>query len=204
MIEQDADAYRSEVPSPSTSEALGLPVQSHSAIPVFKRVNEELVSDVVDRGMFVTAVFCILDTHSHKITIASAGHPPLLLLREWGGNRNNYCRWTALGLYNDATFEEDTFMLESGDRVLMYTDGLFNLGGETPFTLDDVANHLREVPHGKGALRELLNRLTDSLPTVDRDDVTMLLVDVTDGENDFEHLPISIFKDKVDVSVTKR
>lgn len=201
IIEQDDDAYRSTQPSPSASEALGLPVQSHSAIPVFTRVNEELISDVVGSSMFVTALFCILDTHSGKFSVASAGHPPLLVLRAYGEVETIEASGPALGLYSDAHFSEEFLVLESGDRVLMYTDGLFNLGGDDRFTLEDVASHLSEIPHEKGALRELLGRITDGLEYVDRDDVTMLLIDVTDGENNFEHLSTDIFRDKIETDV---
>ncbi|MCY3883809.1 MAG: SpoIIE family protein phosphatase [Gammaproteobacteria bacterium] len=201
IIEQDDDAYRSAQPSPSASEALGLPVQSHSAIPVFTRVNEELISDVVGSSMFVTALFCILDTHSGKFSVASAGHPPLLVLRAYGEVETIEASGPALGLYSDAHFSEESLVLESGDRVLMYTDGLFNLGGDDRFTLDDVATHLGEIPHHSGALRELLGRITDGLEYVDRDDVTMLLIDVTDGENNFEHLSTDIFQDKIESEI---
>ncbi len=201
IIEQDDDAYRSTQPSPSASEALGLPVQSHSAIPVFTRVNEELISDVVGSSMFVTALFCILDTHSGKFSVASAGHPPLLVLRAYGEVETIEASGPALGLYSDAHFSEESLVLESGDRVLMYTDGLFNLGGDDRFTLEDVASHLNEIPHGKEALRDLLGRITDGLEYVDRDDVTMLLIDVTDGENNFEHLSTDIFRDKIETDV---
>lgn len=201
IIEQDDDAYRSTQPSPSASEALGFPVQSHSAIPVFTRVNEELISDVVGSSMFVTALFCILDTHSGKFSVASAGHPPLLVLRAYGEVETIEASGPALGLYSDAHFSEESLVLESGDRVLMYTDGLFNLGGDDRFTLEDVASHLSDIPHEKGALRELLGRITDGLEYVDRDDVTMLLIDVTDGENNFEHLSTDIFSDKIETDV---
>jgi anti-anti-sigma regulatory factor len=84
----------------------------------------------------------------------------------------------------------------------MYTDGLLNLGGDERITLEDVASHLDGIPHGKGALRELLGRITDGLEHVDRDDVTMLLIDVNEGENNFEHLSTEIFRDKIEPDVT--
>ena len=168
IIEQDDDAYRSEHPSPSASEALGLPVQSHSAIPVFTRVNEELKSDVVGTSMFVTALFCILDTHSHKFSVASAGHPPLLVLRASGEVEVVAPSSPALGLYSDAEFAEESLVLEANDRVLMYTDGLFNLGGENRFSIEDVAAHLKEIPPGKGTLRKLLTRITGDMDSVDQ------------------------------------
>lgn len=201
IIEQDDDAYRSDQPSPSASEALGLPVQSHSAIPVFARVNEELISDVVGSSMFVTAMFCILDTHSGKFSVASAGHPPLLVLRASGEVQRVSSSGPALGLYPNAKFEEESLVLESGDRVLMYTDGIFNLSDQEPFSLEEIAVHLRDIPPGKTAMRDLLNRITNGSYLVDRDDVTMLMIDVRDGENSFDHPSASIFQDKIEAEV---
>lgn len=202
IIEQDDDAFRSDQPSPSASEALGLPIQSHSAIPVFARVNEELISDVVGSSMFVTAMFCILDTHSGKFSVASAGHPPLLVLRASGEVQRVSSSGPALGLYPNAKFDEESLVLESGDRVLMYTDGIFNLSGQEPFSLDEVAVHLRDIPRGKTAMRDLLHRITHGSYSADRDDVTMLMIDVSEGENSFDHPSAAIFQDKIEADMS--
>ena len=52
-------------------------VNNLSAADVLDRTNFHVARDI-KRGMFVTCVYCILNVRTHEMTIASAGHNPLL------------------------------------------------------------------------------------------------------------------------------
>jgi sigma-B regulation protein RsbU (phosphoserine phosphatase) len=77
-------------------------------------------------GGFFTAFLGIYDPASRRLTYAIAGHPPPLLMRSSDGA---ICPLNAVGGYplgidESATFKEATVQLESGDTVLLYTDGI--------------------------------------------------------------------------------
>ncbi len=103
---------------------------AHSAPKqLFKTVNRFLARDI-KRGMFVTAFYIELDIPSKVIRVASAGHVPMLIFREAtrkpasinpGGLALGFDREGALFERN---MKEEAIQLQSGDRVVIYTDGV--------------------------------------------------------------------------------
>ncbi len=83
----------------------------------------------IRKGMFVSALYVLLDVKAHTAILASAGHNPPVVYRaatkqaeliEAGG--------MALGITKDAKFEgaitEQTMSFQPGDSLLLYTDGV--------------------------------------------------------------------------------
>jgi anti-anti-sigma regulatory factor len=150
------------------------------------RLNAAMQSDKPAPGVFVTAIYCLFDMEQRSLLIASAGHPPLIRLRDDGGTDLVTHTGPALGLYVDAVFGEHSLTLERGDRVLLYTDGLFNTAGDTTVpTPDSVAELLRDISGEGNTLAQLLQRVQAASAgeeVEDRDDVSMILLQVGTGE----------------------
>ncbi|MGE0432276.1 MAG: PP2C family protein-serine/threonine phosphatase, partial [Planctomycetota bacterium] len=94
----------------------------------FMRANRHIARDI-KRGMFVTAFYVVLNTQTAEMTVASAGHNPLLLWRASTGkvemvNPNGIALGFDKGPIFDRTIKEDKVQLYSGDRVVLYTDGV--------------------------------------------------------------------------------
>jgi anti-anti-sigma regulatory factor len=147
------------------------------------RLNAAMQSDKPAPGVFVTAAYCLFDMERRTLIVASAGHPPLIRLRRDGSSDLVGHTGPALGLYADATFGEQSLTLETGDRVLLYTDGLFNTAGEAVPTPASVAEALREVPAMGDSLAQLLRAITGGEDVEDRDDVSMILLQAGLGDN---------------------
>jgi sigma-B regulation protein RsbU (phosphoserine phosphatase) len=84
------------------------------------------------QGMFVTAVYVVLDQTTGELTYTNAGHNPPLVIRKDTVEKLTRTG-VALGAWSDSVFEEKTITLEPGDSLLLYTDGLteaFNLEGD--------------------------------------------------------------------------
>jgi serine phosphatase RsbU (regulator of sigma subunit)/anti-anti-sigma regulatory factor len=94
---------------------------------VLGRVNSHIRRECSAPGLFITAAYCLLDVEAPEITVASAGHPPIIVLRRDGAREMIYHTGPALGLSSDAMFSQKTLHLDDGDRVLLYTDGLYDL-----------------------------------------------------------------------------
>lgn len=74
---------------------------------------------------FVTACYAYLDMEKKILVTGSAGHPPLVVWRKGSRALSNHRPFGRLiGFFPDAEFRSDQIVLESGDRLLMYTDGL--------------------------------------------------------------------------------
>lgn len=153
---------------------------------VLDAANRSLLDAVAAPGLFLTAVYCLIDTRSGEARVGSAGHSPLLHARAGGDVAWIGRTGPALGLTADAVYEEASLTLRSGDRLLLYTDGLLPEASEAES--ERLAGALRDGG-GDAAelLRELVERATSELPSEDRDDVTLLLVDANEGPSRFDN-----------------
>ena len=84
-------------------------------------------SSADDSPQFCTVIFGVITSHvrGFDIHLASGGHPPPLLLT--AGGEAWYADSTGgmpIGIVNDATFVSSRIVLEAGDTLVLYTDGL--------------------------------------------------------------------------------
>lgn len=77
-----------------------------------------------DTGYFVTAVYATLDIDSGRVEFANAGHIRPLCLRSNGRVDVLPCAGIVLGLFDEITLEQGMVTLESGDSLVLYTDGI--------------------------------------------------------------------------------
>ena len=106
--------------------------ENYSPAEAMKRVNDLLIPDT-RQGMFVTAMYAVLDMESNDLTYVNAGHNPPLWVKSDGSVEKLTRTAIALGVVADGTVTERTIHLEAGDNLLLYTDGLtesFNYEGE--------------------------------------------------------------------------
>jgi sigma-B regulation protein RsbU (phosphoserine phosphatase) len=85
-------------------------------------MNRILVQNV--NGTFVTAVYAVIDAERGVITVANAGHPSLLVSRADSSVKEGFERGFMMGLTADASYTNEEWPLEPGDRILLYTDGI--------------------------------------------------------------------------------
>jgi sigma-B regulation protein RsbU (phosphoserine phosphatase) len=91
-----------------------------------QRVNTTLVDQIIkDRDMFVTLFFAHFDLTAQQMIYTNAGHQPGLF---WNARRNQIEHLSTggpiIGQFPGIAFEQETRILTSGDRLLLYTDGL--------------------------------------------------------------------------------
>ncbi|NOQ21559.1 MAG: SpoIIE family protein phosphatase [Candidatus Aegiribacteria sp.] len=99
-------------------------VQSiYSISEIIQKVNE---SSVLDEGdPIMTGLFYgVLDLDSGKLTYVNAGHNPPLLVKREGESHWLDKGGLIMGLSAQAKYEHGTVDLESGDVLILYTDGL--------------------------------------------------------------------------------
>jgi anti-anti-sigma regulatory factor len=160
--------------------ATGLPLPPAE---VLAAVNRSICEAHAAPGLFLTAVFGLLDTSDASLTLASAGHPPVLLAREGRPARLVRRTGPALGLAPDAQFLQERLQLLAGDRILLYTDGLLPSGSERDLEL------LQQVlARPLASVQEVMTQLHAGAPAgAERDDVTILLIDAHAGASWFDN-----------------
>ena len=96
---------------------------------VLHNVNQ-LLLELGEQDMFVTVFYGVVDTRRGRLTYARAGHDCPFIVRD-GRVETLDGRGMALGLFTDPIFNvsEETVQLRSGDRIVLYTDGLTDVIG---------------------------------------------------------------------------
>lgn len=163
--------------------------QPLSPARVLASVNRAICEERIAPGLFLTAAYCLLDTSDGEGVIALAGHPPALLRRREGELQAFPRTGPALGLAPAASYTEEWFSLEAGDRLLLYTDGLLQTarGGTLGRSwLEDA------LGRGEAGSRDVVELLGGTVPGADaededRDDVTVLLLDAHPGASHFDN-----------------
>jgi len=91
----------------------------------FSNVNRRILSDT--RGsMFVTAFYGVLEPDTGRLRYVNAGHNPPYLISRSRGKPVDQLRGTgmALGVEEDATWNQKIVKFAPGDMLLLYTDGM--------------------------------------------------------------------------------
>lgn len=99
--------------------SLGLPLDE-----VAFRVNNQLCYKN-EEGMFVTAFICVLDLDTNEMKFINAGHNPPFLMK--CGEEFTMMKPKAnlvFGMMDDVPYHEQSVLLEKGDVIFLYTDGV--------------------------------------------------------------------------------
>ena len=98
-----------------------------------RQVNRVLTSEAVP-SMYVTVFYGVLDTRDGHVTYCNAGHnPPYVLRRDGAVESLAQTGGMVLGLFEHTPYEAGHVVLEPGDGLFTYTDGVTeacNLAGE--------------------------------------------------------------------------
>ncbi|MCL4530896.1 MAG: GAF domain-containing protein [Chloroflexi bacterium] len=98
-------------------------IENPSPADALRRVNELLIPDT-HQGMFVTAVYAVLNENTGELTYANAGHNPPFWVRTDGRIEKLTRTGIALGVVEMDTISQRTIQIFPGESLLLYTDGL--------------------------------------------------------------------------------
>jgi serine phosphatase RsbU (regulator of sigma subunit)/PAS domain-containing protein len=149
---------------------------------VLRRTNEIMLAEEFG-GRFVTATVAYLEWRDRvlRVSLASAGHPAALLVRPDGRVRALRGGGLPLGIFPDADPAVEELVLEPGDVLFLYTDGLTSAcGPDLVYFEDQLTDRLAALAGQPPDLLVAQTRETvlafceDNL----RDDLTMLAVQV--------------------------
>ena len=99
-------------------------------------LNETLFANII-RGMFVTTLIGRMTPATRRVEIASAGHClPLLVKADGSASRIETPAALPLGILPKVAYNHGSLVLEPGDRIVVFTDGLSESrkeGGDAQF-----------------------------------------------------------------------
>jgi sigma-B regulation protein RsbU (phosphoserine phosphatase) len=156
---------------------------AHDPAEVMRGLGSSLSNEL--RGQFVSAAYLCIDSHARTARYSAAGHPPLL---HWCAADGSLRRIESNGLLFGVPIHSDypgcDITLQSGDRLLLYTDGFTepeNAAGESfgDHKLEEVIRDNLQRPAPELAPR-LLAELCAWQPAglTQQDDITLIVIDV--------------------------
>nr|AUN37194.1 serine phosphatase RsbU [uncultured bacterium] len=146
----------------------------------------EKVNNVVSTNLpddkFITFFYCMVDTQNRKLSYSNAGHSRGIVVRQNGQTVNLDKGGAVLGPFPDWQYDQGIVELQSGDRILLFTDGVTeirNLDGEE-FGEDRLIDLLVEY---RGFTADQLQQMVMSAVTrfsgeIFQDDATLLILAV--------------------------
>ena len=133
---------------------------------------DRYVQAMPDAAM-ATAAYAVLDTNTGQLSLAAAGHLPPLIVGGDGVRTVDISPAPPLGAIPYAACAEVELVLEPGETLMLYTDGLVERPG---VRLSESIAVLREVVAGAASPEGLCRRACDELIPVGgpRDDVAIV------------------------------
>ncbi|MGA9058001.1 MAG: PP2C family protein-serine/threonine phosphatase [Terriglobia bacterium] len=181
-----ADVSGHGVPAALIAAMIKVAMQSvvssaHDPPEVLRGLNRILSGQL--RGQLISAAYLWLDTEIRKASYSAAGHPPLLCWRE-GKLERIESNGLLFGVRSDSDYPVCEMPLHSGDRFLLYTDGVVepeNAVGE-PFgdrKLEQVVRNNHSLPPSELS-EQLLSEIRHWQPAsvTQQDDITLIIIDV--------------------------
>ena len=121
-----------------------------SPAEVIKNLNVRLTSQKLSGYQFATCCYCLLNIKTMQLTFARAGHPYPVLIRPGKQPEQLESRGSLLGVFENADYIQQTVQLQSGDKLLLYSDGAEPFIGEfddmTGFHFNEEFRRIAELP----------------------------------------------------------
>ncbi len=161
-------------------------------------VNKELKQYLIT-DHYLTAFYGILNTTNNIFRYTKASHPPALLFRAGTGEILELkTKGLFVGLFEDGEYQEASMQLQTGDKLLLYTDGLYeNFNPENKiYGRHRLKNFFQSLvqeksesilPHLQAEINKFLGKKAQ------QDDITIMLVEILGNgqprQNDiYEHI----------------
>ena len=108
-----------------------------------------ILCDVTPVGKFISFFYAVLDSHTNRLTYCNAGHNPPLLVRADGTSHELNAAGAVLGQFPHWLYEQSELQMHSGDRLLLFTDGLVEAPNSTydPFGEQSLTRIAHEHPN---------------------------------------------------------
>jgi sigma-B regulation protein RsbU (phosphoserine phosphatase) len=130
---------------------------------------------------FATTCYCLLDTQTLNLSYCRAGHPYPILIKKNNPPIQLQTRGSLLGVFDNAYFEQASVQLESGDKLLLYSDGAESFIGTVDdnqvFNFDSRFLNIVNLPASqlKSQFESIIQQNKD---TTDPDDITLIVLEI--------------------------
>ncbi|MEO1209670.1 MAG: PP2C family protein-serine/threonine phosphatase [Cyanobacteria bacterium J06638_20] len=184
-------------------------LNGHAPSRILQNLNHVMYADLENSNRFVTLFYSEFDACTGKLSYSNAAHNPPLL---WRAKTQTIQRLDTLGMLIgldiETQYEDGEVQLYPGDRLIYYTDGFTDAAGRGGDRFDEERLMLTfqwacqhcETP--EGILDYLFNQVQEFIGDSHHadDDMTLIVMQVTDAIQPAAIAPTSIAEERSDVS----
>lgn len=102
---------------------------------VAEKLNKHMLNTSVEISdgltYYFSFVYLFVNTISNEVKYINAGHPPIMHLKSDGEVERLNSNSVSIGMFKDVAFETKRFDYNEGDKLFLYTDGLFEKKNES-------------------------------------------------------------------------
>ena len=140
------------------------------------------MTEITPEGKFISFFYGELDFATKTLTYSNAGHNPPLLVRPDGEVQALGTGGAVLGYFPDWKFEQSQVTLQSGDRLVVFTDGILEAenAARGEFGAERLAHFARQSRHLSASemQRALLGMVSAHCDGSFQDDATLVVIAV--------------------------
>lgn len=158
--------------------------QGLSPAGILQAINTKFSGKLIDEYYF-TAAYGIVDFSNRTFTISRGGHPSPAIYRK----KEDRIELTKeggmmLGRFPEAVYEDETFTLGTGDKILFYTDGVYEMRNPEGYPIQIKKFHeIFKTIAANASGNDLLGNLKEKCLLTQKnsrfeDDMTLLLIEL--------------------------
>jgi serine phosphatase RsbU (regulator of sigma subunit) len=144
-----------------------------------------ILCDLTPVGKFISFFYAVLDSVDNRLTYCNAGHNPPLLIRAESTTELD-AAGAVLGQFPQWLYEQSEVQMRSGDRLLLFTDGLVEAcnADEEPFEEHNLIRIARENPSSsaEGLLGLLMRAASQHTGEHFQDDASLIVLKATEKQ----------------------
>lgn len=150
---------------------------------LYEILNDEFFT-YLNSGEYFTSFYGIYFEEEKKFVYTNANHPPPLLLKKGTTDITPLnTEGFFVGVFKDTKFEEKEVILEKGDRILFYTDGITEAKNADLEEFGEDRLKQLYVEEANSGISELLQQIKDSVfefcESKIEDDLTLAIIEIT-------------------------
>lgn len=85
---------------------------------------DSVMRQILGEEQYLTATYAHLNRRAGRLSVVSAGHPPLIVVNRSGKAQTMQMDSDPVGLFNSVVLQLKTLRISQGDRFFLYSDGL--------------------------------------------------------------------------------
>lgn len=143
---------------------------------------DRVMRQMLGEEQYLTACFALLNRRTRKLSVVSAGHPPMVIVRNNGRVELVEMKSDPLGIFSSLVLQRQDLRLGPGDRFYLYSDGLIELkaGGSRKLGLEAlseacVAKHAVPLGCAPNQILDMVRKKHESAEA--QDDLLLMAVE---------------------------